>query len=69
MVISDSSACALHKDVTGTWMWATKTWPGRDLQSHMEEVSKEEQDAGCAPSHPGHTEGAQLIKVKTVAQG
>lgn len=41
---------------------ATKIWPGRDLQSH-----KEEQDTGCArPLPPGHTEGAQFIKVKTV---
>ena len=45
-------------------MWATKTWTGRDLQSH-----KEEQDTGCAPPPPlpGDTEGAQFIKVKTMA--
>lgn len=54
MVISASSACALHKYVTGTWMWATKTWTGRDLQSH-----KEEQDTGCAP--PPHSQGIQKV--------
>lgn len=44
-------------------MWATKTWTGRDLQSH-----KEEQDT-CYdhPPFPGQTAGVQFIKVKTMA--